>query len=257
MQFHTTNHKFDTVPGLKLADDLNALFKKFNLGKVWGKSPQDYTLWRDPSTSDNSVLKLFAEKAVPKALSDVPSVAPSRYFIIGTGVLRYDVFKGEFDQNDQLTASSYPDKFWCIPNVPLGAAKATAQRMNNKTTGVAHSFSEPRHAWRRDPMEVDEIRLRWLEAMGRDPVPESRDAQPPRTLGYVTPDVSVFFSAVVVHQTEPYSAPRRTAARVYRGMATTHPMTKSRCTVYRMLSPRGHLRGAMTPSSTSCSSTST
>ena len=191
MQFHTTQHRFDTRPGLNITEGLYHLFDKYNLGKVWGKSPQDYTLYRDPVTSNRSILKFFAEEAVPTALSNVPSVAPARYFVIGTGVIRYDIFKGDFNQNDQLTASSYPDQFWCIPNVLLGAAKATAQKMNENAKGSAHSFasSEPRHAWRSDAAEVDEIRLRWLAEMNGRATLESQGTQQ-LTLGYVTQDVS-------------------------------------------------------------------
>ncbi|KAH9990648.1 Metallo-dependent phosphatase-like protein [Russula compacta] len=193
-EFHTTQHQFDTRPGLNITDGLYRLFDKYNLGKVWGKSPQEYTLYRDPVTSNRSVLKFFAEEAVPTALSNVPSVASARYFVVGTGVLRYDIFEGDFNQNDQLTASSYPDQFWCIPNVLLGAAKATAQKMNEiakrsaRSSSSSRSSSEPRHAWRRDAAEVDEIRLRWLAEMnGRAATLGSREAQE-LTLGYVTQD---------------------------------------------------------------------
>ena len=156
---------------------------------MWSKSPQDYTLSRDLVTSNRSILKLFAE-AISTALSNVPSVASARYFVIGIGAIRYDIFEGGFNQNDQLTASSYPDRFWCIPNVLLGAAKATAQKMNEIPKGSACSFSsEPRHAWRRDAAEVDEIRLRWLAEMNGRATLDSRETQE-LTLGYVTLDVS-------------------------------------------------------------------
>jgi hypothetical protein len=180
------SNTFDTPTGLNITGKLRDLIKKFNLAKVWGTSPKDYFLYRVEVTSDSSVLKLFAEEVVPKVLSAVRSVAPSKFFIIGTGVLRYDIFKGDFDQNDQLTASPYPDKFWCIPNVPLVAAIATAQKMNEKPPGVTFSSSEAEHAWPRGLMEVDQIRLGRLEAISRHPALESQDA----TLGYVTTDVS-------------------------------------------------------------------
>jgi hypothetical protein len=174
---------------LNITDGLKKLFEKYNLGKVWGKSPQDFTLFRDPTTSNRSALRMFVEEALPMAMSDVPSVAAYRYFVIGTGVLRYDVFQGTFDQNDQLTASPYPDQLWCIPSVPLNNAKAAALKMNQKSSSVKRSFfdSESQHAARRDVMEVDQIRLRWLSEMN-----STRSAQVAAnlTLGYVTRDVS-------------------------------------------------------------------
>jgi hypothetical protein len=190
-QYHTTQDKFDTPLGNSITDGLKKLFEKYNLGKVWGKSPQHYTLFRDPTTSSRSALKMFVEEALPVALSDVPTVTKYRYFVIGTGVLRYDVFEGEFNQNDQLTASPYPDKLYCIPNVSLKDAKATAQKMNQMTSSAMSSFSgaetetEPHYArWR---MEVDQTRLRWLASMNN--VESAHVAENP-TLGYVTKDVS-------------------------------------------------------------------
>jgi hypothetical protein len=229
-QYHTTHHKFDTRPGLNITDGLKKLFEKYNLGKVWGKSPQDYTLFRDPTTSNRSVLKMFVEEALPMALSDVPSVAAYRYFVIGTGVLRYDVFQGTFDQNDQLTASPYPDQLWCIPNVPLKDAEATAQKMNQKSSSATSSFSEtePHHARRRDLMEVDQTRLRWLAEMnnvGSVQVAENL------TLGYVTQDVSASpgsppSSRSFLEPTTLIDAHYRNAGRRNQEMVTTRPICR-------------------------------
>lgn len=187
MQYHTTHDKFDTNSGLNITGGLKDLFDKYKLGKVWGKSPHDYTLYRDPTTSDRSLLKMFVEEALPVALSDVPSVAPHRYFVIGNGVLRYDVFEGTFDQNDQLTASPYVDYLWCIPNVPLKDAKATGQKMNETRARSSISDFDPHNARRRDLMEVDQTRLRWLAQMNNA---ESTQAAENLMLGYVTTDVS-------------------------------------------------------------------
>lgn len=191
------------------------------MGKVWGKSPQDYTLYRDPATSNHSVLKMFVDDALPIALSDTPSVAAYRYFIIGSGALRYDVFQGTFDQNDQLTASPYPDQLWCIPNVPLKDAKATGQKMNQKSSSATNSFSdsEPLHARRLDLLEVDQTRLRWLAEMNNA---GSAQVTKNLTLGYVTKDVSAspLFLAFSFHLTNllltPISEMRHTGTRRWR-----------------------------------------
>ena len=187
-QYHTTHDNFDTSLGNIITDGLKKLFEKYKLGKVWGKSPQHYTLYGDSTASNHSVLKFFAEEALPVALSDVPTVTKHRYFVIGTGVLRYDIFEGTFDQNDQLTASSYPNKLYCIPNVSLKDAKATAQMMNRTSSSAMSLFSETEthHATgrRHDPLEVDQTRLRWLASMYNTQVTENL------TVGYVTRDVS-------------------------------------------------------------------
>jgi hypothetical protein len=175
---------------LSITNGLKNLFEKYNLGTVLGKSPQDYTLFRDPTTSDRSAFKMFVDDALPIALSDNRSVAAYRYFVIGTGVLRYDIFQGTFDQNDQLTASPYPNELWYIPNVPLKDAIATGQKMNQESSEAEGSFSdsEAHHGQRRDIMEVDQTRLRWLAEMSDA---QSEQVAENLTLGYVTKDVSV------------------------------------------------------------------
>ena len=50
--------------------------------------------------------------------------------VINTGVLRCDVFKGPFTQNDQLSASSYADKFCYIPDVDFDLANSLASKLN-------------------------------------------------------------------------------------------------------------------------------
>ena len=187
IQYHTTHDNFDTHSGLNITSGLKELFDKYDLGKVYGKSPHDYTLYRDPATSDRSILKMFVEEALPVALSDVPIVADYRYFVIGTGVVRYDVFQGTFDQNDQLTASPYVDYLWCIPNVPLRYAKAVGLKMNETKARSSISDFEPHHAQRRDLTEVDQTRLRWLAQMNNA---QSSQAAENMLLGYVTEDVS-------------------------------------------------------------------
>lgn len=157
-----------------------------------GKSPQDYSLFRYPTTSDRSALKMFVEDALPIALSEsnTTRVAAYRYFVIGTGVLRYDIFQGTFDRNDQLTASPYPTEICGIANVTLKDAIATGQKMNQMSSEAEGSFSdsEAHHGQQRDITEVDQTQPHWLAEMN-----DAQSAQEAEnlTLGYVTKDVSV------------------------------------------------------------------
>lgn len=135
---------------------------------------------------------MFVEDALPIALSEsnTSSVAAHRYFVIGIGVLRYDIFQGTFDQNDQLTASPYATELWGIPNVPLKDAIATGRKMNQMSPEAEGSFSdsEAHHGQQRDITEVDQTQPRWLAGMN-----DAQSAQVAEnlTLGYVTKDVSV------------------------------------------------------------------
>ncbi|KAI0301732.1 Metallo-dependent phosphatase-like protein [Multifurca ochricompacta] len=192
-EFHTntTEKTFDTDEGKKLTEDLGNLYNKFELYRLWGKSPQDYSLFYQNVTSDKSVLNLFINKVLPRLFSNVPCGGKSnpKFFLINSGVLRYDIFNGEFNQNDQLTASSYQDKLWCIPDVQLQYASATANKMNGHASGnsLEHSFFDPREARRHEMAEVDAIRQRWIAEMSKRANFESLQVED-KTLGYVTQD---------------------------------------------------------------------
>jgi hypothetical protein len=93
--------------------------------------------------------------------------------------------------------------------------------MNEKPRRVTFSSSEAEHAWRRGVMEVDQIRLGWLEAMSRHPALELQDDQN-LTLGYVTKDVGVP-ALWLAQRTYPDGMPFSVAARRKQEMATIHP----------------------------------
>lgn len=191
-KYHThtqTDEDFDTTDGENITKDLWKLYGDFNLSHVWGYSPKNYTLFRE--FSNNSVLDLFAGEALPTVLKDVPckgSKEHQKFSFINSGVLRYDIYAGVFDQNDQLTASSYPDKLWCIPNVTLEDARNAAKNMNGHHGfgGQAYSLVGLPEAGRQEIEEFDTIRQNCLLQMDAHADPEVQ--QDDLTLGYVTTD---------------------------------------------------------------------
>ncbi|KIM60913.1 hypothetical protein SCLCIDRAFT_1216413 [Scleroderma citrinum Foug A] len=128
-QYHTRELKvsFDTPEGLDIKRGLKDLADRYNLTYQYGIAPQDYLSTRVPYNSKDSIWPLFINKALPVAL-DVDNRGPY-IAVINTGVLRYDIFKGPFTQNDQLSASSYPDGFLYIPDVNFEQAKAVASKL--------------------------------------------------------------------------------------------------------------------------------
>ncbi|KAH9018779.1 Metallo-dependent phosphatase-like protein [Lactarius deliciosus] len=187
-KYHTHTQKdedFDTDEGKSITKDLWKLYDDFHLSRVWGSSPKDYTLFR---VSNNSVLDLFVGEALPGVLNNVTckgSKKRPKFFFINSGVLRYDIYEGIFDQNDQLTAAPYPDKLWCVSNVALVDAKRANATMNG-SNGQAYLPVDLREARRRETAEVDAIRRNWLLQMSTHADPELQ--QDDRTLGYVTTD---------------------------------------------------------------------
>ena len=186
-QYHTNRRdsSFDTSKGKKITAGLEALATRFDLAFQFGTAPQDYTLSRDPFTSNGSVLSLMADQVLPTALAvnntraNIPNI-----IITNSGGLRFDIYAGRFTKNDQLTASPFTDAFLYIADVPLGVASAVLPALNGEG---ANSRRDERYA--RGDVEMQY--RRWLEGMFARRGPERRAAQN-LTLGYVTEDVRAF-----------------------------------------------------------------
>ncbi|KAI5987669.1 5'-nucleotidase [Pisolithus albus] len=136
-QYHTrtSNSTFDTRYGRSITEGLRDLAEQYNLSYQYGISPRDYTMTRDPYPSDGSLLSLFIDGALPTALkinnsrAEIPSV-----FISNSGDLRFDIFKGPFTKNDQLTAVPYSDQFLYIPGVTLQVANQVLPALNKPSS---------------------------------------------------------------------------------------------------------------------------
>ncbi|KAI6029165.1 Metallo-dependent phosphatase-like protein [Pisolithus microcarpus] len=136
-QYHTrtSNSTFDTRYGRSITDGLRDLAEQYNLSYQYGISPRDYTMTRDPYPSDGSLLSLFIDGAIPTALkinnsrADIPSL-----FISNSGDLRFDIFKGPFTKNDQLTPVPYPDQFLYIPGVTFQVANQVLPALNKPSS---------------------------------------------------------------------------------------------------------------------------
>lgn len=172
---------------------MKTLSQNLNLSHVWGKSPYDYGYYHK-TASNHTVLNLFVEEALPTLLDKVPCNGSSerkKFYLINSGVIRYDIYAGDFDQNDQLTAAPYADQIWCISNVSLADATKAAESMNRTACHVqAHPAVDLHEARRREIEEVDVIRRDWLLQMSAQHADHEFQQQDNLTLGYVTTDVS-------------------------------------------------------------------
>uniref|UniRef100_A0A0W0FQK1 Calcineurin-like phosphoesterase domain-containing protein n=1 Tax=Moniliophthora roreri TaxID=221103 RepID=A0A0W0FQK1_MONRR len=186
-EFHSgkSNTSFDTDAGDSIRRGLYDLSDRFNLDFLFGTAPQDYLLNRAPYPSNNSLLSLFAEQAVPTALAinnsraDIPN-----YIIIQAGSQRFDLFAGPFTKNDQLTSSPFTNAFVYIPDVPLSLAQQVLPTLNNPTGAQRRSLEDDLYA-------RGEIEMRyraWLQDMNLRHDGAVRRAANNLTLGYITTD---------------------------------------------------------------------
>ncbi|KAL4079063.1 Metallo-dependent phosphatase-like protein [Scleroderma citrinum] len=176
------NVSFNTPEGDSITKGLKELAEQYNLSYKYGEAPQDYFIFWVPHNSEKSIWRLFLDEALPVALAinntraHIPNVK-----IVSYGILRYDIFKGPFTQNDQLTASSYPDEFLFIPNIPLDVATRIVPELNDVKAAdteldLLEDMGSPYQTW---PEEV---------VSGTTDLEKQRVLEDPLTLGYVTKD---------------------------------------------------------------------
>ncbi|EDQ99504.1 uncharacterized protein LACBIDRAFT_334938 [Laccaria bicolor S238N-H82] len=189
-EYHTQRnvHNFDTSSGQSIDSGLEKLSKKFDLSFQFGTAPHDFTISQSPYPSNNSLLSLFIENAVPVALAinntraSIPNI-----MITNSGSQRFDVYAGPFTKNDQLTASPFADAFLYIADIPASIAKQVLPTLNKAGSNQRRELEErEREMYGRG--HVDTVYMRWLEEMDKRNDGIDRRAAQNLTLGYVTAD---------------------------------------------------------------------
>ncbi|KAG2046192.1 hypothetical protein BDR06DRAFT_1014935 [Suillus hirtellus] len=183
-EYHTrtSNRTFDTFHGRLITRGLKELAARFNLSHLYGTAQQDYTLTYNPYPSNGSLVSFFVENAIPYALAinntrdSIPNI-----IIIDSWALRFDLLKGSFTKNDQLTIMPYHDSFLYIANVTSGIANQLLPAMN-KPMAIQEKRDETQA-----PFSSHEIDDTWDSAWS-----EEIDGRPgvggQASFGYVTRD---------------------------------------------------------------------
>ncbi|CAA7260475.1 unnamed protein product [Cyclocybe aegerita] len=184
-----TDLQFDTREGNDITRGLNNLAKRFDLSFLFGTAPHDFTTTQAPYPSNNSLLSLFIENALPVALainntrSSIPSI-----MITNSGSQRFDLYAGPFTKNDQLTASPFADSFLFIPGVPFVSAKQVLPTLNNGGANERRALFNKREEELYGRGYVDTVYRKWLEEMDLRNAGFDRRTASNLTLGYVTTD---------------------------------------------------------------------
>ncbi|KAB5590830.1 Vacuolar protein [Ceratobasidium theobromae] len=197
--YHTQAKRFDTSKGKKITAGVTALAKAWNLTEVYGTAPQDYYLSRTAYPSNSSVLTLFVNEVIPKALAvGNPSRASiPKTVIVNSGSQRFDLYAGPFTRNDQFIVSPFNDAFLYF-QVPASIASQVLARLNQKGASK-RNVEDPDvyargdvdyrfNAWKRDQFE----RTYHERAIGN------------LTLGYVTTDSCPGIGDDTLHTPIPY-----------------------------------------------------
>ncbi|KAF4598848.1 hypothetical protein EYR38_007256 [Pleurotus pulmonarius] len=220
---HVTRH-LDTPFGERITKGLLVLAKRFDLGFTFGIAPHDFTISRSPFPSEDSLLSLFIEKAIPVALAvnNTRASIPS-FFIANAESQRFDIYAGPFTKDDQFTASPFVDRFLFVPGVPASAVSKILPAMNGEGDLRRRSAEEfdRREKELYASGNIDARFKRWLEAMDKRSG-EERRAHGNLTLGYVTADSCLGVGDDTPHAPMPFfSAPEFIGSNVPNGTVDT------------------------------------
>ena len=140
---------------------------------------------RDPYPSSGNALTLFITEAAPVvfAINNTRAGIPN-IIITDSGELRFDIFKGPFTKNDQLTAVPYTDSFSYIANVKASVANQVLPALNHVSSSKRSELEKA--LW--DRGHVESRYRSWLEAMGKHQEVQTT-YMTNLTLGYITTDV--------------------------------------------------------------------
>ena len=130
--FHSVNgkeRKFDTKIGRSITKNIFELRKKYDLSARLGCAPQNYYLNSVPTNATNSVFSLLTKEVLPKSVGAKNSTNPP-FFIINTGGVRYDVYKGSFTTDSMYQVSPFSNIFYAVKDVPIDIAKQLLPKMN-------------------------------------------------------------------------------------------------------------------------------
>ncbi|KGB75044.2 vacuolar protein [Cryptococcus deuterogattii R265] len=199
-KWHTnqTSDTFDTKEGRRISLSLQHLASSLNITESLGVSPHNYYLSRHPWGHPRSVLTLFSDKVLPKTVVDHEGGKDQERIIIGNaGSLRFDLFQGVFDRNDELTVSPFTSSF-LYTRLPASLARNITDQMNR--AGASKLMSTSPVTPYEEEQRVKRIHDRWMyeqwqayereitQEGGTQKVMVDKGKDKPRTLGHVTRD---------------------------------------------------------------------
>ncbi|KAJ3070563.1 hypothetical protein HDU98_006457 [Podochytrium sp. JEL0797] len=129
-QAETTPLGSSTPKGQKILQIIATAATATNSTQVLGVAPQDYYLSRVGPDDQSSIYRLIGDYMAPTW--QLPQRNPA-YFIINSGSIRLDIFKGNLTYDNAFQASPFSDYLVLIPNVPYSIISSFKSRFENKS----------------------------------------------------------------------------------------------------------------------------
>lgn len=128
------HHTGDTVindesKGRHISKELAQLRKKYQLDNLIGQVPQTYYMSARPLESEENIYNLITHHILPRLFSNITNTSMSRYIMINTGAVRYDLYEGPFTIDSEFIVLPFPNE-WKYLELPLKVASKIEPYLN-------------------------------------------------------------------------------------------------------------------------------
>lgn len=122
--FHVDQpENFLTERGHKISNDIKNARKHLDLDAHRADVPQNYYTDRAPFPSSNSLYTLIQEKVLPLLTSPKKIRDSTRFILLNTGAVRFDLFKGPYTKDTGYILSPFKNEWFYISKVPRSIAE--------------------------------------------------------------------------------------------------------------------------------------
>ncbi|KAG8706988.1 hypothetical protein FRC11_007782 [Ceratobasidium sp. 423] len=112
---NTTEQNFNSAEGLEVDLFNRKLEARWNLGRVHGCSSQNYFVEQYGWPHPQNVYAFYVFQVLPKVLIKTSGREDKLHVtLINNGMLRFDIYRGPFTWNDQLTVLPFKEGYWYI-----------------------------------------------------------------------------------------------------------------------------------------------
>lgn len=122
-----------TEKGAHISDVLKAVRQKLNLDAQLGYVSRTYYMSSKPMDSDENLYHLLTAQVLPKLHSKSTNESVSRFVLINTGAVRYDLYEGPFTMDSEYIVLPFPND-WLFLELPLWLASRIAPYLNEGPT---------------------------------------------------------------------------------------------------------------------------
>lgn len=115
--------------GENVSKSIRHLREKLQLDNTQGYVPQTYYMSARPQDSEDNIYHLITSQVLPKLHSHITNKSISRYVMINTGAVRYDLHKGPFTTDSEFIVLPFSNE-WLYLELPLKVASNIEQYLN-------------------------------------------------------------------------------------------------------------------------------